>query len=95
MAARLILNRQAGMPPPIPTFWHILLWVALRHCDHQLDSHSTDIVDLLGSLFDHMYIGGTGQMAGGRAKRDSLGMRSCMNDMKLRSNISQNFQKYT
>ena len=92
MAAQLILNRQAGMPPPIPnrdddleSFWHVLLWVALRHCDHQLDS--TDIVDLLGSLFDHMYIGGTGKMAGGRAKRDSLETRSSIKDMELRSNI--------
>ena len=102
MAARLILNRHAGMPPsiPIPTrdddlesFWHVLLWVALRHCDHQLDS--MDIVDLLGSLFDHMYIGGTGQMAGGNIKRAYLKSQDCINDMKLRSNILHKIFKNT
>ena len=100
MAAQLILNRQAGMPPPIPnrdddleSFWHVLLWVALRHCEHQLDS--TDIVDLLGSLFDHMYIGDTGKMAGGRAKRASMTSQDCIKDMKLRSNILHEILKNT
>ena len=92
MAARLILNRQTGTPLPIPnrdddleSFWHVLLWVALRHCDHQL--HSKDVVELLGSLFDYMYIGGTGQIAGGNIKRAYLKSQDCINDMKLRSNI--------
>ena len=92
MAARLILNRQAGMPPPIPnrdddleSFWHVLLWVALQHCDHQMGLMKT--VHLLGSLFDCMYVGDTGQMAGGEAKRSSMKSQDCINDMKLRSNI--------
>ena len=92
MAARLIVDRQAGTPPPIPnrdddleSFWHVLLWVALRYCDHRL--HSSKVADLLGSLFDHMYIGDTGQVEGGDAKRASMTSQDCIKDMKLRSNI--------
>ena len=92
MAARLIVDREAGMPPPIPnrdddleSFWHVLLWVALRNCDHEMGSIT--IVHLLGSLFDCIYVGDTGQMTGGHAKRDSLETRSSIKDMELRSNI--------
>ena len=92
MAARLIVDRKAGTPPPIPnreddleSFWHVLLWVALQNCDHQMVPRK--IVERLGSLFDYMYIGGTGQMEGGDAKRDSLETRSCIKAMNLRSNI--------
>ena len=92
MAARLIVDREAGMPPPIPnrdddleSFWHVLLWVTLQNCDHRMGLMK--IVHLLGSLFDCMYVGDTGQMAGGEAKRDSLETRSCIKNMKLRSNI--------
>ena len=100
MAARLILNREPGTPPPIPnrdddleSFWHVLLWVALRRCDHQL--HSRNVVELLGSLFDHMYIGGTGQMEGGNIKRAYMKSQDCINDMKLRSNILHKIFKNT
>ena len=92
MAARLILNRETGTPRPIPnrdddleSFWHVLLWVALRCCDHQL--HCRNVVELFGSLFDHMYIGGTGQMEGGNIKRAYMKSQDCIHDMKLRSNI--------
>ena len=92
MAARLIVHRKAGMPPPIPnrdddleSFWHVLLWVALRNCDHEMGPIT--IVHLLGSLFDCIYVGDTGQMTGGHAKRASMKSQDCINDMKLRSNI--------
>ena len=92
MAARLIVDREAGTPPPIPnrdddreSFWHVLLWVTLQNCDHRMGLMK--IVHLLGSLFDCMYVGDTGQMAGGEAKRDSLETRSCIKNTKLRSNI--------
>ena len=92
MAARLIVDREAGTPPPIPnrdddreSFWHVLLWVTLQNCDHRMGLMK--IVHLLGSLFYCMYVGDTGQMAGGEAKRDSLETRSCIKNMKLRSNI--------
>ena len=100
MAARLIVDRKAGTPPPIPnrdddleSFWHVLLWVALQNCDHQMAPRK--IVERLGSLFDYMYIGGTGQMEGGDAKRDSLETRSCVKAMNLRSNILHEIFKNT
>ena len=100
MAARLIGDREAGTPPPIPdrdddleSFWHVLLWVSLRHCEHRL--HSSKVVDHLGSLFDHMYIGGTGQVEGGDAKRASMTSQDCIKDMKLRSNILHAILKNT
>ena len=100
MAARLIVDREAGTPPPIPnrdddleSFWHVLLWVSLRHCEHRL--HSSKVVDHLGSLFDHMYIGGTGQVEGGDAKRASMTSQDCIKDMKLLSSILHEILKNT
>ena len=100
MAARLIVHRKAGMPPPIPnrdddleSFWHVLLWVALRNCDHEMDPIT--IVHLLGSLFDCVYVGDTGQMTGGLAKRASMTSQDCIKDMKLRNNILHEILKNT
>ena len=100
MAARLIVDREPGMAPPIPnrdddleSFWHVLLWVTLQNCDHQMGLMKT--VHLLGSLFDCMYVGDTRQMAGGEAKRSSMKSQDCINDMKLRSNILHKISKNT
>ena len=62
----------------------VLLWVALRHCNHRL--HSKKVVEPLVSLFDYMYIGVTGQMEGGDAKCASMKSQDSI-DMELRSNI--------
>lgn len=77
MAARLILNRTPETPPPVPnreddleSFWHVLFWIALEHCDHQMDPLA--VVQLLGPLFDSKYIDRTGQAEGGDHKRASL-----------------------
>ena len=77
MAARLIMLRLPGSPVPVPdreddleSFWHVLLWTALRCCEHTMPVNA--IVDNLCRLFDHMYVGTTGQAEGGHAKRDLL-----------------------
>ena len=91
MAARLI-TEDSGGPLPIPnreddleSFWHVLLWITLRHCDHQMPL--TRIVHTLGLLFDCMYVGGTGQMQGGQFKRDSLMTQLSVTDMRLASKV--------
>ena len=32
------------------SFWHVLLWITLRHCDHRINGMK--LADTLGSLFD-------------------------------------------
>jgi len=88
MAARLIIVNQPGTPLPIPnrdddleSFWHVLLWVALRRCDHKLPS--SNIVASLRNLFDDMYADETGQKKGGGNKRSLLTSQSLFVDMKL------------
>ena len=93
MAARLIMDRTPDTRPPIPdreddleSFWHVLLWIALKYCDHQLNP--TAVVDLLGSLFDHQYIGQDGQVQGGQFKFTFLmASPSSITAMKLGSQV--------
>jgi len=92
MAARLIIEREPGTPPPIPSrdddlesFWHVLLWVTLRHCDHELLFDR--IVASLRDLFDNAYIGGTGQRYGGDSKHSLLTSQSLFVDMKLSNRL--------
>jgi len=88
MAARLIIENDPGTPPPIPnrgddleSFWHVLLWVTLRHCEHKLPFNG--IVASLRDLFDNAYIGGTGQRNGGRNKLELLNSQKLFVAMKL------------
>ena len=88
MAARLIIENDPGTPPPIPnrgddleSFWHVLLWVTLRHCEHNLPFNG--IVASLRDLFDNAYIGGTGQRNGGRYKLELLNSQKLFVAMKL------------
>ena len=83
-AARLIMPRLPGSPVPVPdrdddleSFWHVLLWTALRSCEHMMPVNA--IVDNLYRLFDYMYIGTTGQAKGGQAKHDLLFSGMLMN----------------
>ena len=92
MAARLIMGETPGTTPPVPdrgddleSFWHVLLWIALKYCDHQMNA--ARVVDLLGSLFDHKYIGQHGQAQGGLSKRDSLMTQANVRDMELGSKV--------
>jgi hypothetical protein len=92
MAARLTIENEPGTPPLIPnreddmeSFWHVLLWIALRHCDHRMSGMK--LADTLGSLFDHKYIGETGQAYSGGSKEDSLKSRSHMRQMELASKV--------
>jgi len=88
MAARLIIVHQPGTPLPIPnrdddleSFWHVLLWVALRRCDHKLPS--SNIVASLRNLFDDMYTDETGQTKGGDNKLELLNSQKLIVAMKL------------
>jgi cell fate (sporulation/competence/biofilm development) regulator YlbF (YheA/YmcA/DUF963 family) len=92
MAARLTIENEPGTPPLIPnreddmeSFWHVLLWIALRHCDYCMSGMK--LADALGSLFDHKYIGETGQAYSGGSKEDSLKSRSHITQMKLASKV--------
>ena len=92
MAARLTTENKSGTPPLIPdreddmeSFWHVLLWIALRHCDHRMSGMK--LVDTLGVLFDHKYIGDTGQLYSGGCKLASLKSRLCITDMELASKV--------
>ena len=67
------------------SFWHVLLWIALRHCDHRMSGMK--LADALGSLFDHKYIGENGQAYSGGSKEDSLKSRSHIRHMELASEV--------
>ena len=91
MAARLIMLRLPGSPVPVPdrnddleSFWHVLLWTALRCCEHTMPVHN--IVGNLCRLFDYMYLGTTGQAEGGEAKHDLL-MAGELVNLKLGSTV--------
>ena len=89
MAARLIVSRAPGTPVPVPnrdddleSFWHVLLWTTIRQCEHMIsDDH---IVNSLCTLFDHAYVGPTGQV-GGEIKRNLLTSVNPTGHMKLGS----------
>ena len=67
------------------SFWHVLLWIALRHCDHRMNGMKLAFV--LGSLFDQKYTNETGQAYSGGSKRDSLKSQSHITEMKLASKV--------
>ena len=92
MAARLILNRDPETPLPIPnreddleSFWHVLFWIALKHCDHR--KNPLAVVQLLGHLFDSKDIGETGQAEGGGYKCAALTSPSTVIRVKLVSTV--------
>ena len=67
------------------SFWHVLLWIALRHCDHCMSP--IKLADALVSLFDHKYTDETGQAYSSGYKRDSLKSRSIITEMELASEV--------
>ena len=89
MSARLITSRNPRIPVPIhnrdddlESFWHVLLWTALRRCEHRMQMDQT--VSELYRLFEHFYIETTGEAKGGADKRTFLmavragvGMKLC------------------
>jgi serine/threonine protein kinase len=92
MAARLIVSRLPETPLPIPnreddleSFWHVLFWIVLKHCDHRANSRS--VGQLLGSLFDSKYVGETGQAEGGGYKRAALTSPSTVRGIGLVSTV--------
>ena len=87
------MPRLPGSPVPVPdrdddleSFWHVLLWTALRCCEHTMPVNA--VVDNLCRLFDYMYIGTTGQAKGGQAKHDLLSSGKLIN-LKLGSTVLQ------
>jgi hypothetical protein len=90
MAARLIMPNKPGTRPPTPdrddnleSFWHVLLWAALRHCEHKLPLNR--VIASLHDLFDNMYFDETGQKKGGDAKLSSLTSQTHVTGMALGS----------
>ena len=67
------------------SFWHVLLWIALRHCDHRMSS--LGLADTLVSLFDHKYTDETGQAYSGGSKRALLKSQSQITEMELASKV--------
>lgn len=93
MAARLLGLPEPGMPAPIPnrqddleSFWHVLLWTALKHCDHKLSSNR--IQSRLQNLFDSSYTDVvSGQTEGGSNKKGELGSQSVIREMRLGNEV--------
>ena len=92
MAARLTIQSKPGTPSPIPnreddmeSFWHVLLWIALRHCDHCMTP--MQLADALVSLFDHKYTDETGQAYSGGYRRALLKSQSQITEMELASKV--------
>ena len=99
MSARLIMSRNPGLPAPIhnrdddlESFWHVLLWTALRRCEHRMQMEQT--VSELYRLFDHFYIETTGEAKGGDVKRTLLMSRTGV-DMNLCSKPLQHILSAT
>ena len=67
------------------SFWHVLLWIALRHCDHRMSRMK--LADTLDVLFDHKYISETGEVYSGGCKLASLKSQLRITDMKLGSKV--------
>ena len=91
MAARLLKLPEPGILAPIPnrdddleSFWHVLLWTALKHCEHKLSLVKTQ--SRLQNLFDSSYTDPlAGLKAGGSNKKGELGSQSTIQEMQLGS----------
>ena len=96
MAARLLELPEPEVLPPIPnrdddleSFWHILLWTALKHCEHKLSLVKTQ--SRLQNLFDSSYTDPlSGLKAGGSNKKGELGSQSTIQEMRLGSKTLRN-----
>ena len=82
---------ESGVLTPIPNcdddlefFWHVLLWAALKHCEHKLSLVNTQsrLRDLFDSLFTDVF---SGLKAGSRNKQSELGSQSTIQEMRLGS----------
>lgn len=88
MATRLIIPSDQKDPTPdrdddLESFWHVLLWIVLRHCEHHLmDSH---ILTCLHTLFDCGYID-AGQRHGGDHKLAKLVSTRTIKNLTFDSN---------
>ena len=93
MAARLLELPELEVLPPIPnrdddleSFWHILLWTALKHCEHKLSLVKTQ--SQLRDLFDSSYTDLlSGLKAGGSNKKGELGSQWTIREMQLGSKV--------
>ena len=95
MAARLLGLPEPGVPPAIPnrdddleSFWHVLLWTALKHCQHELSLVNTQ--SRLQDLFDSSYTDVlSGLKAGGSNKQSELGSQTTVQKLQLGSQVLQ------
>ena len=93
MAARLLELPELEVLPPIPncdddleSFWHVLLWTALKHCEHKLSLVKTQ--SRLQDLFDSSYTDPlSGLKAGGSNKKGELGSQWTIREMQLGSKV--------
>ena len=93
MAARLLELPRPGVLSPTPnrdddleSFWHVLLWTALKHCEHEL--LLVDTQSRLRVLFDSSYTDPlSGLKGGGSFKQSELGSQTTIRKMHLGSKV--------
>ena len=70
----------------LESFWHVLLWTALKHCEHELPL--VDTQSRLRDLFDSSYTDPlSGLKAGGSNKQSELGSQTTIRKMQLGSKV--------
>ena len=93
MAAPLLELPEPGVLPPISnrdddleSFWYVLLWTALKHCEHKLSL--VDTQSRLRDLFDSSYTDTLSGLKGGRSfKQSELGSQTTIRKMQLGSKV--------
>lgn len=85
MSVRLLRHPTRRLVPKyadaLESFWHTLLYITLRHCDHNYSSR--EIVSVLEVMSDYTFE--NGRMVGGVQKRDELKTRRDIMKMGIRS----------
>ena len=70
----------------LESFWHVLLWTALKHCEHELPL--VDTQSQLRVLFDSSYTNPlSGLKGGGSFKQSELGSQTTIRKMHLGSKV--------
>lgn len=96
MSVRLLRHPTRRLVPKyadaLESFWHTLLYITLRHCDHNYSSR--EIVSVLEVMSDYTFE--NGRMVGGVQKRDELKTRRDIMKMGIAplSDISCKHQRF-
>ncbi|KIM37455.1 hypothetical protein M413DRAFT_448506 [Hebeloma cylindrosporum] len=87
MAARLLVEPEKNLRPDytddLESFWHTLLYISLRWCEHDLDP--TKVVHIISELFDYKTQDAAGRPVGGHHKSMELQTRAYLKSMGIRS----------